>query len=299
MKNQVLEKVKAYGVTAVMIGAFLVGCAGKESVTTTENDTSEPYFTKGVYVNYVADAEDPPLTYFYVFYDEASGYTEDGINGIGLPFACEQRDGTVVFHMGGAGEEEKELLTVDSFENGTVIGHMENGIKLAFVPEEGADPDNFNAQNYVNAETGEDAVFESANGWKVRYDPSVITVNDAGSVTTFVYTGESAGTNMVTATYDVGKDAKTVIEDLQKEWGDNAQVFESSFPGAEDVDGYWVTLTPTEDGSGLYETAIARDYMDGYLLFEMTGHNSGDDAIDIPVSDALATIIDSLEFIQY
>ena len=277
----------------------MVGCAGKESVTSVEEAANEPYFTKGVYVNYAVDAEDPPQTYFYVFYDEASGYTEDGTNGIGLPFACEQGEGTVLFHMGGEGEDAEELLTVDSFEDGTVIGHMEDGLKIAFVPKEDADPDNFDAQNYISLENGGDLTYEDANGWKVKYDPSVITVNSEGPITTFVYTGESAGTNMVTATYGVDKDAKTMIEDLQKQWGEGTQTYESSFPGAEDVTGYWVTLSPTVEGSGLYETAVARDYMDGYLIFEMTAHTSGDDAIDIPVSDALATIIDSLEFIQY
>ena len=55
-------------------------------------------------------------------------------------------------------------------------------------------------------------------------------------------------------------------------------------------------MPPAEDGSGLYETAIARDYMDGYLVFELTGHNSGNDEMDMAVSDALAAVIDSFEF---
>ncbi len=45
-------------------------------------------------------------------------------------------------------------------------------------------------------------------------------------------------------------------------------------------------------------TAIARDYMDGYLLFELTGHNSGDEELDMAVSDYMAAIIDSLTFTE-
>ena len=41
---------------------------------------------------------------------------------------------------------------------------------------------------------GKDFVYNDANGWSVKYDPSVIAVNQGGPVTTFVYTGECAGT---------------------------------------------------------------------------------------------------------
>ncbi len=150
-----------------------------------------------------------------------------------------------------------------------------------------------------DGKTTEEATYTDANGWQVRYNPELFTVNGGGPETSFVYMGESAGTNMITVSYNVDKDAKTAIEDLAGSWGDKAELSEGIFPGTEDVKGYWATL-PTQDiGSGLYMTAIARDYMDGYLLFELTGHNCGDDSVDIPVNDALAGIIDSLEFISY
>ncbi len=152
------------------------------------------------------------------------------------------------------------------------------------------------AENYVKAGTGEDLVYNDANGWSVKYDPSVITVNGGGPVTTFVYTGECAGTNMITVTYDVDKDAKTAIADMAKSWGEDAETHEAPFPGAEDITGYWATLAPSADGSGMYETALARDYMDGYLVFEITGHNGTDEEMNMAVSDTLASIIDSLQF---
>ena len=112
-----------------------------------------------------------------------------------------------------------------------------------------------------------------------------------------VYTGESAGTNMITVTYEVNITAEDAINELAKSWGDNVTVTRSIFPNTE-VDGYWATLPPAEDGVGMYQTAIARDYMDGCLIFEVTGHNSGDDALDMEVGDALAMIIDSITFIN-
>ena len=105
---------------------------------------------------------------------------------------------------------------------------------------------------------------------------------------------------MITASYNVeGKDAKTAIADLAKEWGENATTNDTIFPGTDDVTGYFATLPSGTEGSGLYCTAVARDYMDGYLLLELTGHNSGNAELDMAVSDALNGIIDSLEFTDY
>ena len=76
-------------------------------------------------------------------------------------------------------------------------------------------------------------------------------------------------------------DAHTLIQNRAEEWGADATTSEAPFPGAEDVTGYWAQLSPAADGSGLYMTAAARDYMDGVLVFELTGHN-GDDGIITP-----------------
>jgi len=266
----------------------------------TEGLPAAPYITKGVYANYSTEAENPPMDYFYIFHDEASGYTEDGNNGIGLPFSCEQSDGKISFTFGGEGEEA-DVFIVSSVENGAVTGYFEDvpERELVFVPMTDEDPDNFSAQNYVNAAKGEDFVYEDANGWRVKYNPEVIEVNGGGPMVTFVYTGESAGTNMITASYNVDKDAKTAIEDLAKDYGDKATTTEITFPGTEDVKGYYADSNSSGEGSGLYMSAMARDYMEGYLLFEFSEHKSGDDEMDMAVGDALAAIIDSLQFAPY
>lgn len=141
-----------------------------------------------------------------------------------------------------------------------------------------------------------DEEYVNANNWSVRYDPSVITINEGGPVTTFVYTGDCAGTCMITTTYGVDNDGKGAAEDLAKSWGDQATVSDVIFPGTEDVQAYYVDAVPGQLGPGMYQSAYVRDYMDGYLIFECTDHMSGDDEIDTPVSDALAGIIDSLKF---
>lgn len=317
MNNQILRRFMSVAIAATMGTVLLAGCSksaaeataegaevpGAEAVTEASQDAAAsqdemkaPYFKKGVYSSFPTSEMASQHTYFYIFYDETSGYTEDGVSGIGLPFACEQTDGTVVFSMGGADEESKDILTVESVSDGWVTGTVQNGISITFAPVPDVDPDNFSAQNYINSFAGESLVYEDANGWSVKYDPSVIEVNQGGSVTTFVYTGECAGTNMITASYEVGTDAKTAVADKAKAYGDGATTSEAPFPGAEDVTGYWAMTAPSTEGSGLVETVVARDYMDGYLMFEMTAHNSGDDAIDIPVSDALSAVIDSLTF---
>ena len=142
----------------------------------------------------------------------------------------------------------------------------------------------------------EDGVYHDANGWSVRYNPDVIEVTQGGPVTTFVYTGDCAGTCMITATYTVEDKAEGAIKTLGESWGSDTVFTESIFPGTEDVTSYYASLAPSEEGSGLVMSAIGRDYMEGALIFEFTVHNCGDDAIDIPVSDALAEIIDSIQF---
>lgn len=264
----------------------------EEKVEATDSVAQAPYFKKGVYVNYPEGAT--VRDYFYVFYDEGAGYTEDANTGTGLPFACEQEDGKVSFSFGGE-DGINDVFTVTSTENGIITGSFEDGQELHFELKEDADPDNFDAMKYAYPSTEE--VYEDANGWKVKYNSELFEVNHSDNIVTFVYTGESAGTNMITATYDVDMKAKEAVDKVADSWeSDNVTKTEGVFPGTEDVDAYYAVLPPSEEGSGLYETVIARDYMDGYLMFELTGHNSGDEALDMEVSDALAMIIDSIQF---
>ena len=113
----------------------------------------------------------------------------------------------------------------------------------------------------------------------------------------FVYTGDCAGTNMIDVYYEPVFSAKDVVDGTVDSWAnDNSFKIVSIFPGTDNVKSYYAMLPSGEEGSGLYETILARDYKDGCLVFETVGHNSGDDEMDMQVSDNLAMIMDSITF---
>ena len=265
-----------------------------------ENESGKiaaPYFKKGVYVNYAKEAQDPPLTYFYVFDNETCGHTDDGTVGIGVPFRVTQKDGVAEFSFGGDDEESKDELVITSFENDIITGYFEDvpDRELVFELMTGLDAESFSAENYVNGP--ENSVYHDANGWSIRYDEDLFDIDQKDNQVFIVYTGESAGTNMITVTYTVDSKAEAAIKELGESWGDNVTFSQGSFPGAaEGVKGYRASLPPAGDGSGLYMEAVGRDYMDGALIFELTGHQGEDDEQNMAVSDQLASIIDSLVF---
>lgn len=303
MKMGMMKKVLSTAFATVLVMGLFTGCgnASANSSTAQAKESSLPVkttatvFTKGVYVNYAAEAENPELNYFYVFYGDGTGSIEDGVAGTANYFEYETGEDTIDFHIGSI-DPINDTFTVTSYENGIVKGHFEDGLELVFEPLTGADIETFNAVNYVNGIVGEPSVYTDANGWSVKYDASLITVNQGGPITTFVYTGDCAGTNMITVTYTVENKAEAAVKELGKSWGDIATYTDGVFPGTEDVKGYWVTAVPTEDGTGSYMTAVARDYMEGALVFELTGTNGEDEANNLEVSGVLSDILNSIEF---
>lgn len=302
MKMGIMKKVLATTfATALVIGTFS-GC-GKETASIADDATptssaidAKTVFTKGVYVTYPeAEKDDPDLTQFYVFFGDGSGSIEDGANGTANYFEYEAGEDTIEFHIGSI-DPVVDTLTVTYFEDYLIKGHFSDGEELVFEHLTGVDVDTFNAVNYVNGIFGDPSVYTDANGWSIKYDASCITVNQGGPVTTFVYTGDCAGTNMITATYTVDNDAEGAVKELGEQWGEKATYSEGTFPGTEDIKGYWVSVGPEEGGSGAYVTAIARDYMDGALIFELDGHNGGDEAMDNQVAGVFSDMINSLEF---
>ena len=324
-----LEKAVSVMAAMTMAGMLLAGCGSTETADTQQaaepaqteetaeaadtdaaEETAEataelpaaPYFVKGVYVNYSEELEDPDKTYFYVFNADTYGYTADGAyDGIGLPFAVlEQADGKVKLSMGGADEESVEVIVVTAVDaDGTVHGYYEDIPERPLVFEllAGEDADTFSAENYVNGPA--DSVYHDANGWSVKYDADLFEITSKGPETFIVYQGEAAGTTMITATYTIESGAEEAIKKLGESWGDETTYSEGPFPGASYAKGYWAVLPPAEDGSGMYETALARDYMDGAIIFDFVGHNGEDEEMNMAVSDRMAGIIDSITWDVY
>ena len=147
-------------------------------------------------------------------------------------------------------------------------------------------------------EVSEEKEYVRDRGWSVKYDPSIITVNEGEDMTSFVYTGESAGTNMLTISYIADKLPDEVLSELTEGWGDPGSVesSESYFPGTSDKWGLWRTLLSNGEGSGLSENVFAGEYNGGVLMFDFTTHKAEDDSIDRPVSDALSAVIDSIKY---
>ncbi len=276
---------------ALIIGAgiLLTGCGNSK------DKPGAPYFTKGVYYNYAKEAENPDKTYFYVFSDDSYGYTADGANeGIGLPFDIEQTDGSVKFVFGGADEDEEKLI-ITSADDGIVCGYFEGAKdrELVFEPVKEVDPESFSAENFVNGP--KDSVYHDANGWSIRYDATQFEITTKAPDVFIVYTGESAGTNMITVTYTT-ESAKDAINRIGEECGDKVQYQESIFPGTEDVKSYYAIVFPEEGGSGDNMTAFARDYMDGSLVVRIDAHNGQDEEMNMRVSDSIANVVDSFQF---
>ena len=110
---------------------------------------SSQYFKKGVYVVYATEDNKPSKYYFYIFHDEKSGYTEDGKYGIGLPFECEQMNGSIKFFFGGPDPESMDFLTIESAKASNITGYFKDKQKLIFVPLPDANPDDFDSQKYL------------------------------------------------------------------------------------------------------------------------------------------------------
>ena len=258
-----------------------------------------PYFTRGVYVNYAKGVENPTMEEFYVFMDEKYGHTDNGVTGAGEPFDVVQNDdGTVNFYFGGKNESE-DVFTVTSCENDIVTGSFEDGKEVVFepvfMPKLAVEPEDFSAENYLNGP--EHSVYHDANGWSVNYDADKFNVTHENGQVFFVYTGESSGTNMITVSYIPEVTGEKAIKELGESWGNDSVTYaKRDYLGGEEVATYSASFPPSEDGSGLYMEALGIDHMEGALVFELTGHNGNDEALDMEASDNLALIIDSFTF---
>ncbi|MCR5097584.1 MAG: hypothetical protein K6B14_01400, partial [Lachnospiraceae bacterium] len=143
---------------------------------------------------------------------------------------------------------------------------------------------------------GSDAVYASPDGWSVSYDEKLFTVNEEDEHTTsFVYQGDSAGTNMVSIRYVAGNMPEEAMSEITEGW-EGQERTEGFFPGTDDKWGYWRQLVSSDDGSGYGETVIGGEYNGGALVFDVVSHKGKDEEQNMTVSDYLAMIIDSVKY---
>ncbi|MBR5753687.1 MAG: hypothetical protein IKX83_04305 [Clostridia bacterium] len=165
-----------------------------------------------------------------------------------------------------------------------------------------ADSKKTDSKESKTAVSNEEMEFISPDGWRVRYNGKTMEAAEVSKhAAQFVYTGKSAGTNMVEISYIANKAPEEVLYEVTSDWTkDDAKITRSEgfFPGTSDKWGYWRELPAGKNGSGLGMTAIAGEYNGGVLLFEVTSHMSGKDEIDIAVSDALSGVIDSIQYLK-
>nr|MCR4923440.1 hypothetical protein [Lachnospiraceae bacterium] len=141
--------------------------------------------------------------------------------------------------------------------------------------------------------------FTSPDGWTVSFDKNLIESSEIDEHSQqFVYIGDSAGTNMLTISYVEGKQPEELLYETTESWGDDDKIerTEGFFPGTDDKWGYWRELPALEEGSGLSQTAIAGQYGDGVLQFEIISHMGEDEDMNMAVSDHISAIMDSISY---
>ena len=145
-------------------------------------------------------------------------------------------------------------------------------------------------------ESSEPTEFKHPDGWSTRYYKKNVQVNKIDDhSTSFVYTGECAGTCMLTVSYVKGKKPEEAASAITKGWGDASKIkkSEGSLPGAMETKSVYFELAPDNGPAGLYQTVIAGEYKEGTLVFELTYHRGNDEAMDMAANDTLAEILNS------
>ena len=141
--------IKLLIILPILIAICLIfGCADIKANNFLINTPAQTtYFHKGVYKAVSPESKNKDRFYFYVFYDEQSGNTQDNILGIGLPFSCKQTKNTVKFQFADV-EEPEEVFKIKSVKNKEITGSFEDGSLIIFTLIPNVNPDKFDAAEY-------------------------------------------------------------------------------------------------------------------------------------------------------
>ena len=166
MKKEKTIKQLSIILTIIFCLAFIIKYDIDEVLAHTKSliTQSSPYFKKGVYLVYPKEDKNPPKDFFYIFYDEKSGHNEDGsMKGMGLPFACEQKEGIIKFSFGGADPEGLDYFKIESIEDGDIIGYFKDGKRLIFETLKNINHDKFDSEKYLKRQNRKFKFFKRFN----------------------------------------------------------------------------------------------------------------------------------------
>ena len=141
--------------------------------------------------------------------------------------------------------------------------------------------------------------YEGADGWTADYDSSLFEVKE-GSGVSFVYKPEAAGTNQVDIMYytDMMPDEALYEAMAGAEGLPEHTRSEAPFLGMDDV---WSlqTSVAAQDGEAGTNDYIAVEHNSGTLVLTVTASEQADEGAGIAVSDALASVVDSVKLINH
>lgn len=142
--------------------------------------------------------------------------------------------------------------------------------------------------------------FTSADGWSITYDKNLYMLGEIDEHTTmFNYLGESGGTNAMTIEYTTEKTPDEVFLEKKESWSGTLMVTDATFPTTEDKKCYCVQGIADSESNGMSETWYISEYNGGTLTLELLSHTSGDDEMDMEVSDNMSALLYSLTIDNY
>lgn len=147
--------------------------------------------------------------------------------------------------------------------------------------------------------SGEMQTYTSGYGWSVKYDPAVFEMMESEESVSFYYLDESAGVNTVLITYVDSVQPEELLYNLTMAMTDDTESIirsEGFFPGTDDKWCFRRVVPASEETSGLTDTLIAGEYNGAVLMFEVLSETTGDDSVDIPASDAVSELINSVTY---
>ena len=152
-----------------------------------------------------------------------------------------------------------------------------------------------------NGSVAADGKYESADGWYVTYNDSLIDVEESEQDgVSFFYTGKSDGVNEITFNYFMNRMPDEVLYDaIANDDGMPEHTrSEETFAGRDDVWSMRVSVAPEDDTLNPQEF-IAVEHNGGTLLIQIDSAKEADDANGMKISDTLSAILDSFTFTDH